>query len=207
MAIDVSLRTALNAGFTPAPANQKQDTKYLYQGAKIKMSRERGMQSRTPARLEVSTSGRRPTWQHRTKSAAPSPLAARLVKKALEAIAHSPAPVRGEPSATPTPRPGHHDASTRRPPSPKSQTASFFPKAKPPHPLPFSLFPFSPPRDPSRPFLSRRRRRRWAPGRSRRRCGGRWWTRSRAPSPGASPAPSPPPSTSSKSASRSFPLP
>jgi hypothetical protein len=55
---------------------------------------------------------------------------------------------------------------------------------------------------PNPPTLLPPHRRRWPPGRSRRRCGGRWWTRSRAPSPAASPAPSRPPSTSSKSDSR-----
>jgi hypothetical protein len=55
---------------------------------------------------------------------------------------------------------------------------------------------------PNPPTLLPPHRRRWPPGRSRRRCGGRWWTRSRAPSPAASPAPSRPRSTSSKSDSR-----
>jgi hypothetical protein len=84
----------------------------------------------------------------------------------------------------------------------KSQTASFSSKSQTTTPPNLSLSSFLTPVTLSRPF-SPRRRSRWAPGRSRRRCGGRWWTRSRVPSPAASPAPSPPPSTSSKSASRS----
>ena len=88
--------------------------------------------------------------------------------------------------------------STRRPPAARENKSPLF--QEPNHHttyLSYFLAPVS--RDPVSP---RRRRRRWAPGRSRRRCGGRWWTLSRAPSPAASPAPSPPPSTSSKSASR-----
>jgi hypothetical protein len=79
----------------------------------------------------------------------------------------------------------HHQA-TRRGAAPPQVPNRFFPKSQTsPSPSP--------------------RRRRWPPRRSRRRCGGRWWTRSRAPSPAASPASSHPPSTSSKSDSRYLP--